>query len=274
VLPIWKANPSADFSATVDTTRLFEFVSGLRDKGEVWVFPFSTAQDIVRTLRKQLSYLLADSLALRAKLQDQEAAVLSLSPAALRIYIERPIGWEYLAFAKILQEGIESHYKRRLDLELGVTYGQVINLMDRTDASEWVLSKFSQITQITNGLSQALNGGITKAVGEPGQPGDIKRIEHIASRIADGYFEAIEWALEFQRLSVEPELQQLMAIASHFSDNVLTEIEEFAARLFNDVSYALANHASGDVVNFTLTLTVPDTSAFIEESQRISRLRQ
>ena len=272
ILPIWKANPSADFSATVDTPKLFDFVSGLRDKGEVWVFPFSTAQDIVRTLRKQLSYLLADSLALRAKLQEQEAAVLSLSPAALRIYIERPMGWEYLAFAKILEESIASHYKCRLDLELGVTYGQVIDLTDRARATGWVFSKFSQIKQITTGLSQALNGGITKAVGEPGQPGDIKRIEHIALRIADGYFQAIEWALEFHRLNVEPDLQRLMTLASHFSDSVLKEIEEFAARLFDDVSYALANHAPGDAVNFTLTLTVPDTSAFIEEIQRISRL--
>ncbi len=272
ILPIWKANPSADFSATVDTPKLFDFVSGLRDKGEVWVFPFSTAQDIVRTLRKQLSYLLADSLALRAKLQEQEAAVLSLSPAALRIYIERPMGWEYLAFAKILEESIASHYKCRLDLELGVTYGQVIDLTDRAKATGWVFSKFSQIKQITTGLSQALNGGITKAVGEPGQPGDIKRIEHIALRIADGYFQAIEWALEFHRLNVEPDLQRLMTLASHFSDSVLKEIEEFAARLFDDVSYALANHAPGDAVNFTLTLTAPDTSAFIEEIQRISRL--
>jgi len=84
VLPIWKANPSADFSATVDTPKLFEFVSGLRDKGEVWVFPFSTAQDIVRTLRNQLSYLLADSLALRAKLQVQKVAAADNEPAAAR----------------------------------------------------------------------------------------------------------------------------------------------------------------------------------------------
>lgn len=272
VLPIWKTNPSADFSATVDTPKLFEFVSGLRDKGEVWVFPFTTAQDIVRTLRKQLSYLLADSLALRAKLQEQEAAVLSLSPAALRIYIEKPMGWEYLAFAKILQESIASHYKRRLDLELGVTYEQVVDLTNRAEAIQWVSSKFSQITQITTGLSQALNGGITKAVGEPGQPGDIKRIEHVASRIADGYVQAIEWTLEFHRLNVEPELQRLMTLASQFTVNVLKEIEEFAARLFDDVSHVLANHTPGDVVKFTLTLTVPDTGSFIEEMQRISRL--
>ena len=176
----------------MDTPKLFEFVSKLREKGEVWVFPFSTAQDIVKTLRKQLSYLLADSLALRSKLQSQDTAALSLGSDALRIYIEKPAGWEYLAFAKILQDGVSSHYKRRLDLDLTITFDQVVDLTNRLYATQWVSAKFAQIIQIASGLSQALNGGIAKAVGEPGQPGDINRIEHVASRISDGYLQVIE----------------------------------------------------------------------------------
>ncbi len=272
VLPIWKTNPTADFSASVDTPKLFEFVSTLRDKGEVWVFPFSNAQDIVRTLRKQLSYLLADSLSLRAKLQEKDASALALSPGALRIYIEKPMGWEFLVFAKLLQDGVASHYKRRLDLELGVTFERVIDLRSRSTATKWVSTKFNQIVQITTGLSQALNGGIVKAVGEPGQPGDIVRIEHIASRISEGYLQAIEWTLEFHRLLVEPELLKLMDLATHFSSNVLKEIEEFSASLYGDIAHALAHHQPGDVVNFTLKLSAPDTAPFIAEMQRVASL--
>lgn len=272
ILPIWKANPSADFSATVDSPKLFEFVSGLRDKGEVWVFPFSTAQDIVSTLRRQLSYLWADSLALRAKLQDQKPEILALSPAALRIYIEKSDGWEFLLFAKMLQECIEYHYKRRLDLELGLTYDHVVEFPNRGEATRWLSSKFGRLQQITKGLTRALNGGITKAMGESGQPGDVKRIEHVALRIADGYAQAIEWTLEFHRVNVEPEFQKLMILASELSGNVLNEIEQFASTLFDKVSYTLANHAQGDVVEFTLALTVPDCTAFNDEIQRVSRL--
>jgi hypothetical protein len=273
VLSIWKQNRSADFSSSVDTPQLFEFVSGLRDEGEVWVFPFSNAQEIVRTLRKQLSYLFADSLALRAKLQRQDQTALALSPDALRIYIERPTGWEYLAFAKILQDGIASHYKRRLDLELGVTFDRVVDLTDKRDATQWVSAKFTQITQIAEGLSRALNDGIRRAVGEPGQPGDIQRIEHIASRIADGYLQAIEWTLEFHRLKTMPELETLMTLASHFSANVLKEIETFSASLYDDIAHALGSHSPGDLVNFTLKLTVPDTTPFVQELQRVATLR-
>jgi hypothetical protein len=272
ILPTWKVNPSADFSSSVDTPKLFEFVSGLWGKGDVWVFPFSTAQDIVRTLRKQLSYLLAESLFLRAKLQEQDTAALALSPGALRVYIEKPVSWEYLTFARILQDRVASHYKRRLDLELGVTFGRVINLKNRSAATEWVSSKINQITQITSGLSQALNGGIVKAVGEPGQPGDIKRIEHVASRIADAYLEVVNWTLEFHRLKVEPELEKLMSLASMFSTNVLKEIEDYALVLYVNISNALAHHTPGAVMSFTLKLSVPDIDPFIEEMDRIARL--
>jgi len=111
-------------------------------------------------------------------------------------------------------------------------------------------------------------------MGEPGQPGDVKRIEHVALRIADGYAQAIEWTLEFHRVNVEPELQKLMTLASELSGNVLNEIEQFASTLFDKVSYTLANHAQGDVVEFTLALTVPDCTAFNDEIQRVSRLSE
>jgi hypothetical protein len=158
-------------------------------------------------------------------------------------------------------------------LELGVTFDNVVDLADRLDATRWVSAKLTQIMQISSGLSQALNGGIRKAVGEPGQPGDIQRIEHVASRIADGYLQAIEWTLEFYRLKTEPELETLTTLASQFSSNLIKEIEEFSAGLYDNILHALANHSPGDVVNFSLTLTTSDTAPFTRELQRVAALQ-
>lgn len=69
VLPVWKANPESDFRSVVDSTKLFEFVSSLRDLAGVWVFPFETAQEITDTLRQQFAYLFMDALQLRTKLK-------------------------------------------------------------------------------------------------------------------------------------------------------------------------------------------------------------
>lgn len=272
LLPTWRANPDADFRATVDTPKLFEFVSHLRDKGEVWVFPFNNAQDITATLRKQLSYLFATCLDLRAKMQILDLPTLQLGPESLRIFIEKLPGWEYLAFAKVLQERIRSHESKRLDVELGISFGPAINLSDRAAAVSWISEKFTQIGQTVEHLELALNSGIEKAVGKPGEPGDIRRIIHLASRLADGYAQAIEWTLEFRRLSVEPELKKLMDLASKFSANMLSEIKTYSEELYPRVKHALANHSPGEVVNFTLRLTAPDSTEFIQEIQRLGRL--
>ena len=270
ILPVWRANPDADFSSTVDTPKLFEFVSNLKDSGEVWIFPFSSAQDITNTLRKQLSYLFADCLSIRAKLQPVDLPALRLGPESLRLYVEKPSGWEYLVFAKILQERVLSFKSKRLDLELGISFGSVIDLSDRVKAINWIKAKFPQIAQVAKNVAQLLNSGIIKAVGAPGEPGDIQRIEHIASRIAEGYAQAIDWTLEFHRIKVEPDFERLMKLTANLSSNMLNEIEVFSANLFGRIQHSLDNHTPGDTIEFTLKLTVPDTTEFTQVMQQLN----
>jgi hypothetical protein len=54
ILSVWKANPTGDFTSVVDSPKLLQFVSEIRDGGEDWVFAFDTAQDIISILRTQL----------------------------------------------------------------------------------------------------------------------------------------------------------------------------------------------------------------------------
>src|SRR5581483_1120599 len=225
LLPVWHKNPAADFGSVVDTPRLFQFVSELRDTGEVWVFPFNTAQDIVGTLRKQLSYLFADCLSLRAKMQTLDLPLLDLGPKSLRIFVEKRQGWEYLGFATVLEERIRGYGDKKLDAELGISFGPVISLPDRTAALNWISSKFDQIVRTAQHLQIAINAGVEKAVGKPGESGDISRIVHLASRIAEGYAQTLEWTLEFHRVSVHADLERLITLLSNLSSNMLKDIE-------------------------------------------------
>jgi hypothetical protein len=109
-------------------------------------------------------------------------------------------------------------------------------------------------------------------MGPPGEPGDIRRTIHLASRVVDGYAQILEWTLEFRRLSVEPELEALMRLAAGFSANMLIEIETYCEELYGRVKHTLANHSPGEVVNFTLTLTAPDTAEFVRVMERVRRL--
>ena len=275
LLPIWKANPDADYSSAVDNPSLFEFISDLRDSGDVWVFPFSNAQSIIGTLRKQLSYLFADCLNLRAKAHGSDPLVASLGPKAFRLAVEKPIGWEWLIFAQVLSDEIASHNSKRLDAELGISFGEPTSLEDIHDVTAWVSSRFGWMSTTIEQLSRALNDGFIKAVGEPGESGDLKRIVHLAKRIGDGYEQLLDWKLQFLRVSCDEEFETLMKLASEFSSNAIREVEEFSANLYVTIDGHIQNidsYEKGTVVTITLTLTVPDTEPFSEEIARLETL--
>ncbi len=275
LLPIWKTNPDADYSSVVDNSSLFEFIADLRDSGDVWVFPFSNAQSIISTLRKQLSYLLADCLDLRAKAHESDPLISSLGPKAFRLALEKPIGWEWLLFAQVLSDEIATHGSKRLDTELGISFGEPTPLDEFQDVTAWVFSRFRWIATTVEQLSKALNVGFLKAVGEPGEPGDLKRIIHLAKRIGDGYEQLLDWKLQFLRVSCDDEFEPLMRLASDFSSNAIQEVEEFSANLYSTIEGHIKNintYEKGTVITITLTLTVPDTDPFSEEIARLGAL--
>ncbi len=274
LLPIWKSNPDADFSSVVDSTKLLEFISSLRDSGEIWVYPFSNAQDIIKTLRKQLSYLFSESLELRTKFYGSNASLTNLQPKALRLAVEKTDGWEYLLFAQILTDRIESYESKRLDTDLGISFGEPIILKEVLDVTSWISSRFDWISNTIKQLTDAINVGFINAVGEYGEPGDIQRIIHLATRIGDAYEQLLEWKLQFLRVSVDKEFEKLLTLASNFSSNAIQEIEEHSSNLYTDIESLLLNaDTSGEVkiVKITLNFTVPDVNDFNSELKKLSR---
>lgn len=270
LLPTWKANPTADFKHAVDTPKLFEFVDSLRTTGQVWVFPFSSAQEITSTLRRQLSYLVGECLALRSKLYPTDTAIQSLGAASLRTYIEKPTGWEYLVLSEVMREQVRSHDPKRMDLELGISFGPIVHIKNRAEAIAWILHKISEIQHVPQQVETALRLGIEPAVGPKGQPGDIHRIVHLATRFADGYLAAIEWTLEFRRVDVDDSLARLLELASKLSSNMIREMREYAESLREKIEAALLNAEKGGTVSFILEFTVGDMSEFQAEMARVA----
>lgn len=274
LLPIWKDNPDADYKSCVDTPKLFEFVSHLRDSGETWVYPFSTAQDITSTLRKQLSYLFSDCLDLRRRLNKSKMDLTQLEPKPLRLVIEKPKGWEYLLFAQLLQDSIESYAIKKLDVELGISYGEIIFLQDVKEILKWIQLKLDLIQNTIQHITAAINFGYTKAIGKFGEPSDISRMIHLTKRIGDGYSQLLEWKLQFLRVEVKSEFNRLIELISELASNSINEIENFSKNLYSQVENLIRNEEDhrGTTVEITLTLTIPDCKELYQEIGRIRYL--
>jgi hypothetical protein len=276
ILPVWKSNKNGDYSSVVDSPKLFEFVESLKDKAEHWVYTFETAQDIAATLRIQLAYLFMDSLDIRRKIRnvalDQEFQ--NLSPKGLELLIQRPAYWEYSLFAQALKDGIRSFEDQRYDLKYGVSLGNSIEIGNLVDLSTWLSNHTDDILNTISSIENLINSALPVALGPPGVAGNAKEIVYIASRMSQAYKRMIEWTLEFRRVKVESDFERLIELSSGMAMNMITEIEDFTERIYNEIDTVLSNLTDGSekrVVTMTLTLTAPDMSALHEELEKVKR---
>ena len=265
LLPVWQSNPEADFSSVVDTPKLFEFISALRNSGEIWVFPFDSALDLTSTLRSQLGYLFLDSLKWRKKLQPLELISSKLDSVSLRHFSERTPGWEYLCLASLLKNKILSLRDKKLDLEIGISLGPSIKLEGRAEVAQWISKKMSDASSLIGAVNPLFSKGVLFAVGAPGEPGDIERIEHFATRVAELQSLLIDWGLEFFRVDAPSHFDRALELAKQMASEAIEQIETYALGLYGRIDFALKNHKPGDVLELVLTLTAPNSDELVNE---------
>lgn len=277
ILPIWKANPQGNFQNIVDSPKLFEFVSSLLDSSGVWVFPFELAQEITDTLRQQLAYLFRDALQLRmrAKAAGLPEMLSQLQGAALRLVIERPVAWEYRLFAQVLAQEISKAKRLRQDLNYGIGFGKGEHF-DNFEVLGWISRKAGAARRISTAINQILNVALQDAFGPPGVAGDPEAIVYVAQKLAESYRSAIEWAIEFQHISVNDDFRHIVRISAKLTENMIEEIEEWSKKILREIEEAVASLplSPGEqrVLEFTLKITVPDMAEFDQELERLERL--
>jgi len=272
-IPVWKKNPDADFSMVVDTPKLFEFISSLRDSGTIWTFPFKNAQEIKSKLKNQLSYLFAESLSLRKKFYENNYVLSNLRPKALRLAVEKEDNWEMLLFAQVLKDQTEQYSDKRLDVELCISFGEPVILEEYQETMNWISGRFPWVLHIMNHLNSIMNNGFKKAVGKPGQPGDLKKIIHLATRLGEGYEQLLDWKLQFFRVDAPAEFHSLLALAPEIVSNAIDELEEFAFNLYDQIESVCSddNLEDGAIVEMTLKLTASGDREFTAELRRVAK---
>jgi hypothetical protein len=276
VLEVWRDNPTADFSQVVDSTKLFEFVASMRDKGEVWIFPFESAQDIVSTLRKQLAFLCGDAVRFRTRANaiGLSDAARQLCGPALKLVVERPDAWEPRLFSQILADELAKHADLRRDVNLGIAVGRGPRLNDGVEVGEWVSTHFAEGLKIIDLITTLINKELPEAIGPPGVPADLDRLIYVARKVGDQYRAFLEWTLDCRRLNVDAEFRRLINLTANFSGNAIPEIEQFSKQLQQEIAGALEGGIPKDeprTISLTLKLTLPDKTNFDNELDRLTR---
>lgn len=276
LLPIWRANDSADFSSAVDSTRVFEFISELHTVGDQWVNPFDTAQDIFATLKIQLAYLFRDSLQLR--LRASRSGTLSrrfqhLVGKELRVLIERPPAWEHLLLAAALHREFEALGDIKRDWKYGIAFGPSYSLKP-SQFVKWSIEKNNEAQRIVTNLARIINDAVPAEMGPSGVSGDPDAILYIAKSFASVYRSALEWKIDFLRVALPPEFEKAKALAASLCDNLVSEVEEYQSSFEERIEHALQSSVAGQaqVLNLNLTLTAANVPQFTEELERLTEL--
>jgi hypothetical protein len=276
-LSIWQKNRSGDFSGFVDSSKLFVFVESLYDpKEKNWVFSFDSAQDIIGTLRTQLAYLFMDALTIHTKTLRSglsEALMQDLSGAALLLAVQKPFAWEHRLFSQVLSDEISRVASIKKDLDYGLALGKAVRLGDSAEVIEWVQRKLGEMISFLKSATVLVNTALPKAVGAPGEPGDVEEIVNVGKRLAEFYRRILEWTAEFRQIQVMNEFSSLLEIIARLSHNMIKEIEAYAVNLnrqLDDAERRYGETKQPQSLKFTLTLTLPDMTEIDDELHRLS----
>lgn len=277
-LNFWRNNKNADFTYIVDNVQIFEFIDDIRNNSKIWTFPYEKAQDIISTLKIQLSYLFKSSLRIK-KIFDEEIPdffKLNLSDKALKILFEKEDIFEYLFLSQVLVDEIEKKEFLRNDIEYSILTEPKYFIEDYKDIPKWVNERTSSIQNIISSFNNIVNKALPIFIGQPGEPSDLKGLYYIAVKYAELYESLLNWIIVTRSTDIGEEFKDSRMILADYASKPAKDIWNFPFDIYNQIKDAHEKIKLGEKnlnIDCQLTLAIDDDT--IEKfSQILERLRK
>lgn len=256
-LQVWRANPDADYSSVVDTPQVFEFVDSFFASGDVWTFPFASAAEIVRTLRRQFAYLTQDALALRQMAHEHDRLLEELTGDALMLALQQGENWEIRLFGTVLQAELDRRAPLRREIEHRLTRGDV-SYISVNDFPTWAQNRLCELGALGNTAAAIVNNYLPQALRDEGVPADALELAAAARRLAEVWQDSAQWTLRCRSVRVDPDAERLIEALSNANANMLEQIWDFGHGIIPRIEEAVREQAAGDAAIVTMTLTLTD----------------
>jgi hypothetical protein len=186
-----------------------------------------------------------------------------------------PGGWEYLLFASMLALGVEDLAPARLDSRAGWrTPGKVLG--SSTTARQFIQESMRRGTNHIANLSGWFRPEILElAFGKPGEPGDVRLIEHVAKRLLNFYSGLMDWTHEFRSTVPPTEFEEVFELCSQIVEPSLQAFESFVTQLVQQCD-RIPSHLikdEGRTLSVTVTLDLPSNERLVDLiSKKLRRL--
>ena len=268
LLHVWKKNPDADFTPSVDNPEVFEFIERINAENH-WTYTFEKTREIKDTLTLQFSTLLRELLErqMGGKLSPV-AGFESETPEAQRLAKDKPDYWEFLLAAELIEAKLNNIAQKHSAVLADRFYQQGHAFDEPADYLSWISGKMSNIGAIAEALEKQLPL-ISISFGPPEVAGNVYHIQQRVDELVEIAAGFVEWEKEIGSVQVPDVCERLKATTRGWSKLCLKELRRLSGELRAPIKNGPPKHDITVAVD--LKFEVPDLRPFSKEVKKVQR---
>ena len=270
LLSIYKKNPTSDFSPIVDNNEVFSFIDELVVDTK-WIFQFQRNEEIIGTLKTQLSIRLRDLL---HRVRENKITIppeFIGEPASISdIVINKGQLWEYHLACEILKDRVSKIDRMFYELRTGVLFKKTKRLAV-SETTSYIQTLFSDISAIATALPKTMEE-INRGFGPPGAAGDAAQIKRGCDHAYNLGMALHEWELDIRHVRPHDIFQALFQTMHGWSEDLLVGLRYILEKIQLLLSDPNA-HGKNDIVA-TITIAPKKLADFNKELDRLQSSRE
>lgn len=230
LLPHYRKNPGIDFSPTVDSKGVFDFLDELIQDNK-WIFQFQRAEEIISVLKHQLSVRFRDLLQ-RARENRLTVPIefAGESSQIIDIVVNRGELWEYRLACELLKDRMSRIDAKFADIARGLAFRRTRFLAAR-DTINHIQDLLADLTGVMSTAVKVLHEEIVPGFGPLGVPGDATQIKRGCDNLYSLFLALYEWELDVRFVRPHELFSELLKTMHGWSDQLLSEFRRLPREL-------------------------------------------
>lgn len=279
LLDAWKLNPSAKLSNDVDNNKVFEFIDDIRSKSGRWNFVYESAQDIIDTLRKQLSILFRNSLELRKKIVTSPYKDLysKISNKALNVIMKKEESFDIKFFMQVMLDGINDCRDYKNDYQYSIILNPLQERRNYDDFFNWIDRKLDELESYIDSIHK-LSDAFKVFYKENDEDSDLRGLHYVARTYVEFYVKLLKWGTSVKGMIVPDECKKVMVVLSDIPSSIVNEMEKYPMEAMKKIPICIEKLKKGtiekdDLIQFPFDIDIPQRliSQYKQELDELER---
>ena len=192
--------------------KVCKFIDEVRQERNLWNFEYSGVDDILNTIKTQLSILMKHSLTTRNKVDaiDKKWIFPHISPEAYRLLVYKEKNYVERFFFQVMKDKMERH----VDLKLDYKYSHLLNA-GYTQKSLREFARWRSEIKLETAFFDSYK--------EDGS--DFRQLYHVAKRFANRYADMLELGIHLKSEYVYPEYASIQSRITRIVENAISQLE-------------------------------------------------